>query len=155
MKRFTQLPNETQKVAAGLLAVLLIAGGAGLSFTMHGRVAAAKLRLEESRVNQQAMTELVRRFESRQLSGAAADLSAVVTRSLQGKNFQPTLLQQQNGELALRFDNAPFAEVLEWLIELEEAGAVVANVAVAQGAQARSGGGESSGVTLTLVLRGG
>jgi type II secretory pathway component PulM len=114
---------------------------------MHGRVSAAQARVDHSRANQQAMTQLVERFEARQLSCAATDLSAVVTRSLQGKRFQPALLQQQNGELALRFDNAPFAEVLEWLIELEEAGAVVASVAVAQA--------QSSGVTLTLVLRSG
>jgi type II secretory pathway component PulM len=154
MTRFTQLPNHTQKMAAGLLAALLIAGGAGLSWMMHGRVADAQLRLDQSHVNQQAMKELVQRFEARRLSGAATDLSAVVNRSLQGRSFQPTLMQQQNGELALRFDNAPFAEVLDWLIELEEAGAVVGNVAVAQAAQAQFGR-ESSGVTLTLVLRGG
>jgi type II secretory pathway component PulM len=146
MSRFTQLPNDSQKLVVGLVAVLLITGGAALSWIVHGRVAAAQQRLDESRVNQQEMTELVQRFEARRLSGAATDLSAVVTRSLQGKNFQPTLLQQQNGELALRFDNAPFADVLEWMIELEEVGAVVTNVAVAQG--------QSSGVTLTLVLRG-
>lgn len=147
MMRFGRLPNRSQKVVAGLLAALVIVAGSGLSWVMHGRVSAAQLRLDESRANQRAMTELVERFEARQLNGAAEDLSALVTRSLQDRTFQPTLLQQQNGELALRFDNAPFAEVLEWMLELEQAGAVVANVAIAQA--------QSSGVSLTLVLRGG
>jgi type II secretory pathway component PulM len=147
MTRFALLPADTQKIVAGTLAFALIVSGGVLSWTLHNQVAAAQLRLEASRANQQAMMELVQRFEARQLSGAATDLSAVVNRSLQGKNFQPTLMQQQNGELALRFDNAPFADLLAWMLELEEAGAVVANVAIAQA--------QSAGVTLTLVLRGG
>jgi type II secretory pathway component PulM len=147
MTRFALLPADTQKVVVGVLAAALIVSGGALSWTMHSRVAAAQLRLEASRANQQAMAELVQRFEARQLSGAATDLSAVVNRSLQGKSFQPTLMQQQNGELALRFDNAPFDDVLAWMLELEEAGAVVANVAIAQA--------QATGVTLTLVLRGG
>jgi type II secretory pathway component PulM len=145
MTRFALLPAATQKVVVGVLAAAFIITAGALSWTMHGRVAAAQLRLEASRANQQAMTELVQRFEARQLSGAATDLSAVVNRSLQGKSFQPTLMQQQNGELALRFDNAPFGDVLAWMSELEEAGAVLANVAIAQA---------GSGVTVTLVLRG-
>jgi type II secretory pathway component PulM len=146
MTRFALLPADTQKLVAGVLAAALIVTGGALSWTMHDRVATAQLRLEASRANQQSMTDLVQRFEARQLSGAATDLSAVVNRSLQGKSFQPSLMQQQNGELALRFDNAPFADVVAWMLELEEAGAVVANVAIAQA--------QSGGVTLTLVLRG-
>lgn len=145
MTRFMQLPADTQKLVAGLAAAALIVMGGALSWTLHGQVASARSRLEASATNRQAMMELVRDFEARQLSGAATDLSALVTRSLQGKSFQPALIQQQNGELALRFDNAPFADVLAWMIELEDAGAIVANVVVAQA---------QSGVSLSLVLRG-
>ncbi len=147
MKRFAQMSAESQKLFAGVLAAVLIVAASGLSWMTHGRAASAEQRLAESRANRDAMTELVRRFEARQLSGAAVDLSAVITRSLQGKPFQPSLMQQQNGELALRFDNAPFDEVLAWMRELEEAGAVLASVAVAQS--------PSGGVNLSVVLRGG
>lgn len=147
MSRFGQLPAQTQKLAAVAIAALLIAAGAGLSWMLHGNVADARARLDASVASEQAMRTLVQRFEARQASGAATDLSTVVTRSLQGKSFQPSLIQQQNGDLALRFDNAPFNEVLAWMLELEEAGAVVANVAATEA--------QPAGVTLTLVLRGG
>jgi type II secretory pathway component PulM len=146
MKHFAQQSGATQKLVVGLVAAALLIGGSALSWTMHHRVAAAQSRLDASRANLQAMTDLVQRFQAREGSGAATDLSAVVTRSLQGKSFQPALMQQQNGELALRFDSVPFDELLGWMLELEEAGAVATNVAVAQA--------QSGGVTLTLVLRG-
>lgn len=147
MTRFARLPADTQKTLAALIATAVVIAGGMLSWTLHGSVAAAEERLAESRANLQAMAELVQRFEARQLSGAATDLSALVTRSLQGKAFQPALMQQQNGELALRFDNAPFNEALAWMRELEEAGAVLASVAIAQS--------PSGGVNLSVVLRGG
>lgn len=147
MSRFAQLPPRTQKLVVGSALAVLLLAGAGLSWNLHERVAAARARLEASSANRAAMNELVQRFEARARSGAAPDLSALVARSLQGKSFQPGQMQQQNGELALRLDNVAFADVLDWLIELEEQGAVPAQVAISQG--------QPAGVTVTLVLRGG
>ena len=147
MTRFTRLPPDVQKLVAGCVIALVVAAGGALSWTLHARAAAAQSRLDTSSANRSAMTALVERFESRRGSGAATDLGALVTRSLQGKSFQPSQIQQQNGELALRLDNAPFNEVLAWMLELEKAGAVPGNVAMVQARPA--------GVTVTLVLRGG
>lgn len=151
--RFAQLPVATQKLvlAAGLV-VAVLAGGS-LSWHLHQQVTAAQLRRDAAVANLQGMSELVQRYRELQAAGAggtgaAGDLSAVVTRSLQGKTFQPNRIQQQNGELALRLDNAPFNEVLAWLLELEESGAVVlGNVSITQA--------QPAGVTLTVALRGG
>jgi type II secretory pathway component PulM len=148
MSAFTLLPVGTQKLLAAGVAVVLLVAGSSLSWLMHGRVDAAQSRLSVSIANRQAMAELVARFEARAASGAAQlDLSAVVTRSLEGQSFQPSQIQQQNGELALRFDNAPFNEVLAWMLELEASGVVLGNVGIAQA--------QPEGVSLTLVLRGG
>ena len=152
MAGFKQLTVPTQKrvFAAGMAVCLLM--GAALSWQAHRRAAAAQLRYDTTVDQVQTMTALVERYRALQTAGPAAtadtDLSAVVTRSLQGKNFQPSRIQQQNGELALRLDNAPFDEVLAWLLELEESGAVVlGNVGITQA--------QPAGVTVTMVLRGG
>jgi len=147
MTRFMRLTPELQKLVVGGGATLVVLACALVSSLMHARVAEAQSRLEASVDNRQTMAELVERFDARQNAGAATDLGALVTRSLQGKAFQPSLIQQQNGELALRLDNAPFNDVLEWMLELEEAGAVLGNVAMIQA--------QPAGVTVTLVLRGG
>ncbi len=149
MRRFAQLPVSTQKLVAGVaIGAVLLACGL-LSWQLHAHAAAAESRLQTSATNRQTMTELVQRFQAAQITGTAeVDLSAVVTRSLEGKSFQPSRIQQQNGEIVLRLDNAPFNDVLAWMLELEETGRVVlGNVGITQG--------QSAGVTLTLVLRGG
>jgi general secretion pathway protein M len=148
MLRFLQLPVATQKLVAACTVAAVMCGGGLLSWYLHTRIAAAQLRVETSLANQQAMAELVQRFEAARITGTTQDLSAVVTRSLQGKSFQPSRMQQQNGEIALRLDNAPFHEVLAWMLELEESGAVaLGNVGITQA--------QPAGVTVTLVLRGG
>lgn len=148
MSAFTRLPVSTQKLVAACAVIALVGAGSATSWIMHSRVEAAQSRLDASIANRQAMADLVARFEARQRSGVAElDLSTVVTRSLQGQNFQPSQIQQQNGELALRFDNAPFNEVLAWMLELQESGVTLNNVGIAQA--------QPDGVSLTLVLRGG
>ncbi|HEY0963932.1 MAG TPA: type II secretion system protein GspM [Pseudomonadales bacterium] len=148
MKRaFLRLPPATQKLIAGAGITVLIATGLGMSWQMHARAEEARRAVDASTANHAAMAELVSRFNARQTRGSAApDLSALVTRSLQGKDFQPSQLQQQNGELALRFDGVPFAAVLAWMVELEDAGVVFSNVGIAQAG--------SDGVSVTLVMRG-
>ncbi|MDY6982622.1 MAG: type II secretion system protein GspM [Pseudomonadota bacterium] len=149
MKRaFLRLPPATQKLVAGIGIAVAVAAGAMASWQMHARAAAAQRHLDASEANLAVMSELVRRFETRQTRGAAApDLSALVTRSLQGKSFQPSQIQQQNGELALRIDGVPFDELLAWLLELEEAGAVLGSAGITQG--------QPAGVSAMLVLRAG
>lgn len=153
MRRFLLLPVFTQKRVATAGLVVCLLASAGLSWQMHRQVAAAQIRLDIAQANAQAIAELVERYRALQgedAAGAAAetDLSAIVTRSLQGKNFQPSRIQQQNGEIALRLDNAPFNAVLAWLLELEETGGVMlSSVGITQA--------QPAGVTLTLVVRGG
>lgn len=147
MKAFTQLPPKTQKLLVTVAVALLVMAGSATSWSLHQRAAAAQRRFDASSANLQALAALVQRFEERQAAGATGlDLSAIVTRSLQGRSFQPSQIQQQDGELALRLDNAPFADVLAWMVELGEAGLVFSKVGVAQGQE---------GVNLTLVLRAG
>ncbi|MGV3591707.1 MAG: type II secretion system protein GspM [Gammaproteobacteria bacterium] len=144
---FTRLPPAIQKLVAGIGIALLVAAGIAVSWHMHARAAEARRQVDASNANLAVMRELVRRFEARQATGGTKlDLSALVTRSLQGKSFQPSQIQQQNGELALRFDGVPFAAVLAWMAELAEAGVVFSNVGIAQAGM--------EGVSLTLVMRG-
>lgn len=146
MKSFTRLPPTVQKRVALCVGFVVAGAGAAASWTLHQHKDAAQRRLETSLANRAAMTALVQRYEAHQPQGSAAlDLSAIVTRSLQGKSFQPSQIQQQNGELALRLDRVAFADVLEWMAELADAGVVFSNVGVAQAID---------GVNLTLVLRG-
>jgi len=148
MKAFAQLPANTQKAIVGALVIVLLGAGAFVSWSMHERRAAAQRHLEASLANRQAMTELVQRFDAQRTSGAAVvDLSALVTRSLQGKGFQPSQVQQQNGELALRIDAASFNEIVTWMAELAEAGVAFSNVGIAQA--------PAGTVNLTVVLRDG
>jgi general secretion pathway protein M len=149
MRRFALLPVATQKLVAGLVVAAVVIAGSALSWQTHRRAAAAQVRLDASVANHEAMTALVQRFQAAQVNGTAdTDVSAVVTRSLQGKSFQPSRIQQQAGEVVLRLDNAPFEEVLAWMLELEESGAVaLGNVGITQA--------QPTGVTVTLVLRGG
>lgn len=145
---FLRLPPGMQKLVAGIGIAACVATGLGASVQMHMRAAAAQHDAEMSDANLAAMRELVRRFEARQARGGAAlDLSALVTRSLQGKSFQPSQIQQQNGELAVRVDGVPFDELLAWLLELEEAGAVLGSAGITQA--------QPGGVSAMLVLRAG
>jgi type II secretory pathway component PulM len=145
---FLSLPPATRKFVAGISVAVLVAAGLATSWQLHARAAAAQRHLDASSANLAVMQELVRRFETRQTRGTATlDLSALVTRSLQGKPFQPSQIQQQNGELALRIDGVAFDELLAWLLELEEAGAVLGSAGITQG--------QSAGVNAMLVLRAG
>lgn len=147
-QKFLALPPATQKLVAGIGIAAFVAIGLGASMHMHARAAAAQRHVDMSNANLAAMHELVRRFEARQTRGGIApDLSALVTRSLQGKSFQPSQIQQQNGELAVRVDGVPFDELLAWLLELEEAGAVLGSAGITQG--------QPGGVSAMLVLRAG
>src|SRR5690606_17588476 len=88
MHAFMRLAPATQKLVAGIGVVVIVATGIAASAAMHARAATAQRHLDASSANRAAMNELVQRFEARQTRGTASlDLSALVTRSLQGKSF--------------------------------------------------------------------
>lgn len=65
---------------------------------------------------------------------AAADLTAVLTASLQAYALQPSRLQGNDNEVQLRLDAVQYATLMAWLASLEQTPSVrLVNVALAQG----------------------
>jgi type II secretory pathway component PulM len=151
-KLFQQQTPRMQliEVSAAVLVIAVLVGW-GLLLPAHARLAASKIDLERSSQSLVAMQELVQSYEAMAEAGAEGTypgLTAIVNQSLQGKVFQPSRIQQNGaGELAVRVDNVPFQQAVEWIHELENtAGVVVASVAVSQS--------QDGLVNLTLALTG-
>lgn len=128
--RFSQLHPRQQIVAvggAGLVLVLLV----GLAcWHVHGLRDEARRRRDESIINLEAMRALAADYRQLQAERGAneaglAGLSAVVNDSLQGRNFQPSRIQQSgDNQLQLRVEAVAFNDALAWLAMLEEAAGV-------------------------------
>jgi type II secretory pathway component PulM len=153
--RFNRLDARSQRQLVTVAAVLLCVLAGLLSWQVHQGKRAVAAALDESARNLAAMDELLERYASLQQRGGGGmqaggeDVAAVVNRTLQGRSFQPTRIQQgTDGELQVRLDDVAFADALAWLADLENTrGLVVGAVTVNQG--------PAGSANLTLVLRGG
>jgi type II secretory pathway component PulM len=151
--RFNKLDARSQRHVVVVTALLLLVLGAALSWQVHGSKRSAAAAVDASAQDLLAMDELLARYEQLQQqrgTGVTAnneDLTALVNRTLQGRSFQPTRIQQGvDGELQLRLDDVAFADALAWLTELENTGGVVVGAVTVNQAAAGS-------ASLTLVLR--
>ena len=151
---FTRLNARRQLQVVVASAALMLVLGSLLSWEMHRSNLAARTALTESENNLEAMDALLVRYSALQAgrgneTAASADIAAIVNRTLQGRSFQPTRIQQgADGELQVRLDEVVCADALAWLAELDSADGIVAGaVSVSQGS--------SGSANITLVLRGG
>jgi type II secretory pathway component PulM len=150
-KFFKQAPR-TQLLQVGIAAVGLgVLAVWGVLLPAHTRLAESQVELERSGKSLVEMQELAASYRAMAESdaeGTYPGLTAVVNRSLQGRNFQPSRIQRNGtGGLVLRVDNVSFQLAVEWIHELENTqGLAVETLALSQ-----SQGGL---VSLTLALNG-
>jgi type II secretory pathway component PulM len=129
-------------VAAVVVAVVLV--------SLHSRHAAAVMQLSATEASLREVRTLVAQLQSLQAadnSPQTSDLTALVSRSLQSFDLQPSRLQQNSAdELQLRLDAVPFATAIAWLGALEQMpGVVVVRASFSQGPDGNT--------TLSLSLR--
>jgi len=153
-QRFLQLEPRQQLATAAATAVVVALLAGTMLLQLHNSQQQAQRQLIQTVEELTQVQALTAQLAALHVSAAtasddAADLTAIVSRSLQSFGLQPTRIQQgATDELQLRLDGVQYADAIAWLAALEQNGAVVLlRATFSQGA------GDTSNLSLSLKKR--
>ncbi|HTR00276.1 MAG TPA: type II secretion system protein GspM [Candidatus Acidoferrum sp.] len=151
-RQWRSMEPRQQIAAVTVTTLVALAVVATLLWHWHAQQRREQQRLSVQMLELAQVQTLVRQYDASHADRSAADdadLSALVSRSLQDAGLQPTrLLQNSADELQLRFDAVPYADIIGWLGQIERnASIALVRVTLTQGANG------TAGVSLSLRKR--